>query len=341
MKKTLLIVLACVGILASSCKKDSPASIDVKTLTGVWGVSDSKQVLAEDSYVGYFRFYEDKTIETFSMYETGCLYNIGLFNIADNLVSYKYNQVREYAYQTGFTRYVMHINNEERKYGFNVLEVSKDLILYSNSNGKFYLHRVKDIPGSWDAELSAPSVEATPESLIGQWDFINIYRVESYGKTTFLSVNDPASNGMILHRKNGMDKCQFWINYLYYKLIADKQIDAAQDINVTYADCQWSVDKSLTLSCSRYRVGKIDSQGQFVAEQEMTPEEPVKVEFAIHALTDYYLILSAYDYQLGTTGYYAFHHGSVTKTNMPEQQEVGSTADRCSSTVNTDKLILK
>lgn len=321
-------IVLCLFVATSSCKKEEPAPPEASKVAGLWGVSESSVPATDGAYIVYFRFTLEGEMEAYSMFAEGSIYNTGTFTISNDVVNYRYRQVREFRYQNNIPRYVWHLNNDPKLYGFTIDKRTDEKIQYTNSNGTYYLHRVESLPANWNSEFSAPEVQPSAETLPGAWDYINMYQIESAGTSTYRTVKSPETDGITLLGNNGIENAQFWVNYLHAKLQKGENIPTGYDIYVSYADNQWIWENNkLTLSCSRYSIGKRNSQGQFVAEKDITPTPPVTASFSVHAMSEYYLILTAYDYAIGSLCYYAFHrHPQSAKgserAKAPEQQNI-------------------
>lgn len=325
MKKVLrlLVVMVCVGMAANGCKgKEEPIDIDAaEYIVGVWGVSDKKTPVADEDYNTYYRFNNDGTVELFDIADVAFRYYPGKYSTVDNSVRYHFSQFRQFEIQEKLPRYVWHDNNGILGLGFDIKEATKSMIRYTNSNGDFYLHAVKSIPSFWNEEFSAADVKPTAETVAGQWDFVDVYQLTPAG-TRYWSIVEPAKGGMSMLSGGAMGNAQFWVDQLHATLRGKNMIASDKDIWVSYDDCRWTVSDKLTLSCSRYKVGTTSDQGEFKPEEEVIPETPVTVEFDVHALSEYYMILSAYDYRIGDRAYYAFHRHSEEAGSAPARSEM-------------------
>ena len=339
MKKVLrlLVVMVCVGMAANGCKgKEEPIDIDAaECIVGVWGVSDQKTPVGDEEYSAYYRFTSERTVELYDISETVYRYYTGLYSTAGNGVRYHFDQFRQFEIQEKLPRYVWHDNNGILGLGFDIKEATKSMIRYTNSNGDFYLHAVKSIPSFWNEEFSAADVKPTAETVAGQWDFVDVYQLTQAG-TRYWSIVEPAKGGMSMLSGGAMKDAQFWVDYLHATLRSKNMIALDKDIWVSYDDCRWTVSDKLTLSCSRYQVGTTSDQGEFKPEEEVIPETPVTVEFDVHALSEYYMILSAYEYRIGDRAYYAFHRHSEEAGSAPARTSTGYGINKAAEWVHTE-----
>ena len=339
MKKVLrlLVVMVCAGMAANGCKgKEEPIDIDAaECIVGVWGVSDKKTPVADEDYNTYYRFNSDGIVELFDIADVAFRYYPGKYSTVDNSVRYHFSQFRQFEIAENTPRYVWHDSRGIFGLGFDIKEATKSMIRYTNSNGEYYLHAVKSIPSFWNEEFSAADVKPTEESIVGQWDFVDVYQLTPAG-TRYWSIVEPAKGGMSMLSGGAMGNAQFWVDQLHATLRGKSMIALDKDIWVSYADCRWTVSDKVTLSCSRYQVGTTSDQGEFKPEEEVIPETPVTVEFDVHALSEYYMILSAYEYRISDRAYYAFHRHSEEAGSAPARTSTGMSTGKAAEWVHTE-----
>ena len=339
MKKVLrlLVVMVCVGMAANGCKgKEEPIDIDAaECIVGLWGVSDTRTPAGDEEYSVYYRFTSDRTLELYDISETVYRYYTGRYATVENSVRYQFDQFRQFEIKEKLPRYVWHDNNGILGLGFKIKEATESMIRYTNSNGEYYLHAVQSIPSFWNEEFSAADVKPTAETVAGQWDFVDVYQLTPSG-TRYWSIVEPAKGGMSLLSGGAMNNAQFWVDYLHATLRGKNMIALGKDIWVSYDDCRWTVSDTLTLSCSRYQVGTTSDQGEFKPEEEVIPETPITVEFDVHALSEYYMILSAYEYRIGARAFYAFHRHSEEAGSAPARTSTGYGINKAAEWVHTE-----
>ena len=316
-------VMAIAAVLLNSCKKPDepdPQKTAADKLIGLWGVSDSKTPSEDNVYSECFRFGKDGALERYVMTESDFWYDEGTYNYSENsidpgtqskssngYINFSITEERHFGITNGLTIYVERSTTTQGHLGFTIVEQTDDRIQYKTQSKAGYMHALSSLPANWNPEFSSPEISVSEASFVGVWDLVSLFMNTSEGVDCKYA-KSPETRGITLQPDNKTSDCYFWIDYIWSKAVASGTISSDEDIYVNYDDCSWSLGNGvLTLSCSQYKVGHTNSDGSFSSTGSIVPETPIVQNFIIEQLTDYYLIVSSYDYAFKSLAHYAFH----------------------------------
>jgi len=324
-----------IGItLLSGCKKKEepvPATPTAEEmLVGLWGVYTISTPAPDNQYAEYFRLGKDNVLEHFGWSGNEFYYNKGTYKYFNSTIDpgtytktdnshieFNYKQTRKYVLAKGKLILIEYSSDIVDNLGFVIQDQKENSIKYKNQNRAGYLHAVTSLPDKWDPELTAPEVQPTKQNLLGQWDHTNVNIFEQ-NLIHYWYFDDPAMCGITLLPDNEVTNCKFWIDYIWAQALSMETISKDNGIFVNYYDCTWDLGAGiLPLTCSRYSVGHYDAAGNFVKEDVISPETPIRQNFSIEHMTDYYLILIAYDYQHKGVGHFVFHKHPDSPQDAP------------------------
>lgn len=323
--------------LLSGCKKQDEPVANTPTaeeqLVGLWGISSKSTPDPDNKYTEYFRFGKNNELEHYQVDKEAIFYNTGTYKYSDtsidpgtytksdnDQISFNYKETRQYIAVNDKLLFVEYSTNTVDNMGFIILSQTENSIQFKNQSRAGYMHKVTSLPETWNDEFSAPAVQATEQNLLGQWDRVNIY-INERNMIHYWYFDDPARYGITFLTENEITNAYFWIDYVWSQAIAMDMIGQDKSIYIKYFDCSWELGSGiLPLTCTRFSVGHYDNNGNFVAEDVITPSTPFKQNFSIKHVTDYYLILVAYDYLHKGVGNYVFHKHPGAQLSAPAKQ---------------------
>lgn len=326
----------------SGCKKqdepEAPAPSAEELLIGLWGVSTTPPPDSGNTYTEYFRFGKDNVLEHYLVDNKDIYYNIGTYKYSDksvdtgtytksgnDQVTFIFNQSRHYYVLDDKLLFIEYSTDRVGNMGFIILNQTENRIQFKNQSRAGFMHAVVSLPDTWNHKFSAPEVKPTEQNLLGQWDLVNIY-IKEQNMIHYWYFNNPETCGITFLPENKITNSYFWIDYIWAQAVATDMIESDKSIYVLYDDCSWEFGSNvIPLTCKRFSVGHYDDNGNFIAESVIAPSTPFARNFSIKHMTDYYLILVAYDYLHKGTGNYVFHKNSDVQLSAPAKQGIKHT----------------
>ena len=319
MKKYLMALLGGVVMALSGCNDGTVISLRQSQVVGLWGYSTDKVAAADGVYDEYYEFHDDGTFARYVMQDSIRYYLRGTYTLDDQRFYLTIKQFRTFMPEAGVYRYVLDYSDQAHwkrvQFMPTACSKSKITLIGSKVNESTYLHAVKQLPTTWNKEFSAPEIAVTEDAMLAQWNQLDKFVIEG-DQSSYYYYYHPEDNGITFLPDGHITRCVFWVNYVWDVYHAAGDIADDEYITVYNQDCSWSLnDDVVTLTCAKYTKYVPNSNGNPTNLQEVTLRTPLKMNFRVHVLTDYYLILL--NEQNGC--YHAFYRQPLPAANAPKQ----------------------
>ena len=330
--KKFLPFAASILLLMSACNNGMPDQIEKKHLVGLWGISWDKQADNDGRYDQYFNFKEDGTFEYYKYQDSSRYYHRGIYGTVENASYFyvTYQQFRSFMFIDNIARCILDYDDKSHwvPTRFVPTAMSKKMITLQSAKPEYvhmYFHAADKIPSDWPAEFSASEITLSSDALIHQWDQVNYFEVKG-DETTYFYYYEPENMGITFLPDGGLTKCVFFANSVWQHQHDAGAVTDSESITIRNEDCSWTLgDDKVTLTCTQYLKYTNNQDGGISSPSLVTPDEPIALDFKIHELTDYYLIL----HNASTGRYHVFHKNSSPKQNVRSLQDVRSTSKIC------------